>query len=107
MGDSYVHGFEKGTGTADSYSEVYIDAMTGSITSQSSALAAGGHETIYLYNSRITTNSLFMVTTGYSNNCQPVVYQSIPDNGDVTIRVTNMGPNACIGAFTLNFIVIN
>jgi hypothetical protein len=107
MGDSYVYGFEKGTGTVDSFSEVYIDAMAGSITSYSTALASGSHETIAMINSRITTSSLVMVTTGYSNNCQPIVYQSIPDDGWVEIRVTNKGPDPCSTAYTLNFIVIN
>ena len=105
---SYVYGFEYGSATVSS-SAVTLNTMTGSITSDSSALvASGGSQTITLTNSRITTTSMVFVnmkttcTGGYI-----VVLSADPGSGSATIVVYNAGQNACGDAYTLGFVVIN
>jgi hypothetical protein len=109
MGDSYVHGFEKGTGTVGaSYpTEVYLNTMTGKIISEVIALGSGSTDEITLHNTRITASSIVMVTVGLSPGCQVMVYQTIPAANWVDISVKNVAASACTGAYTLNFMVVN
>eukprot|EP00804_Cyclotella_cryptica_P000706 CCRYP_000987-RA/>CCRYP_000987-RA protein AED:0.47 eAED:0.47 QI:282/1/1/1/0/0/2/83/135 len=109
FGESYVHGFEKGTGiVGDVYpTEIYLNTMTGIITSEVMDLASGATDEITLHNTRITANSIVFVTPIDSAGCQPVVYQAVPSTNWVDIAVKNVSGNACTQAYKLGFMVVN
>ena len=109
LGDSRVYGFEKGSGTVGDVisGRVTINAMSGKITSEDTALPAADIDPIILFNNQVTASSLVQVTTSDSGGCQPMVFEALPSSGQVDINVKNVAGSACTRAYTLSFWVVN
>lgn len=109
MGDSNVYGYETGAGTVGDVisGRVTINAMAGKITSEDTSLSALDIDPIILYNDRVASTSLVIVTVSDSGGCQPVVYEALPSSGQVSVKVKNIAGTACTHAFILTFWVIN
>merc|ERR1712205_131734 len=61
LGETYVYGFETGHVTV-SGTAATLDAMSGTVTSATTNLAAGTTETWTLNNDRLTANSVIVVS---------------------------------------------
>ena len=99
---------ESSTATATVASgSVTINVIAGKITSEDVGLAASAIDGITLYNSHITESSVVLINVADSGGCQPVVYQALPSEHSVEIKVKNFGEDACTSAYTLGFWVMN
>jgi hypothetical protein len=109
MGDSYVYGFETGTGTvgASSPSEVELNKMAGSILSQTTNLGAGSIDTFTVYNNRVFPYSVVLLTIANSSGCTPVVQKVVPTAGQIEVQVINISSSACTASYKVNFLVVS
>jgi hypothetical protein len=109
MGDSYVYGFEIGTGSVGtlSPSEVELNKMAGSIMSQTTNLGAGSIDTFTVYNNRVFSYSVVLVTIGNSSGCTPVVQKAVPTAGQIAVQVINISSLACTASYQVNFMVVS
>lgn len=95
------------TQDTDINTEVTLNALNGVITTQTASTAAGATDTFVFTNSRITANSVILLTAGYGGAGIPVLSLQGLTDGEVTIAITNADAAAALnGELTIHFLII-
>ena len=107
--DSYIYGFEMGSGTvsASPTNQISLDKMSGSISIPSDS--STDFVTFTMYNSRVTSNSLvfttFASTTG--TNCRPQVKSASSNSGSVDFEIFDYDHSNCSSNIILNYFIVS